>query len=328
MGPSSTVPASTDTLPPTSAQSTTDRPAPSTTDVPERAAPPTVDDLLALGRPIVLAHAGGEDVHPHSTPYGFAESVAAGVDMLDMDVQLTADGVLVVQHDDTVDRTTNATGRIDAMTYEELFALDNAYWFTLDCVCKDRPAEDYVFRGIRTGDVAPPAGYTADDFVIPRFRDIATRFPDMPLNIEVKGSGETALAAARVLAQELHELGREDSSVVTSFDDAAMAEFIAAGAVEVTPGLGASSAWVLDGTPLPDGMRILQLPVEYQGLEVLTPDVIARSHAAGYVIWVWPNDAAFENPDGYRRLLEMGMDGLNINRPEEGVAVVESFTSG
>jgi hypothetical protein len=52
--------------------------------------PLSIDELLALGRPIVLSHAGGEDVHPHSTPFAYAESVDAGVDMLDLDVQLTA----------------------------------------------------------------------------------------------------------------------------------------------------------------------------------------------------------------------------------------------
>src|SRR5690606_11840272 len=68
----------------------------------------TVAEVLGLDRPVVLAHAGGDDIHPHDTPFGFDRSAAAGVDVLDMDVQLSSDGVLVVQHDDTVDRTTEA----------------------------------------------------------------------------------------------------------------------------------------------------------------------------------------------------------------------------
>ena len=73
--------------------------------------PATVADLLALGRPIVLAHTGGEDEFPGSTMFAFGESMKAGVDMLDLNVQLTHDGVLVIQHDDTVDRTTTAPAR-------------------------------------------------------------------------------------------------------------------------------------------------------------------------------------------------------------------------
>lgn len=315
--PATTVPATTEPA----------TPAPATTAAPLPAA--TVDDLLALGRPIVLAHAAGEDEFPHSTPYGYAQSVAAGVDMLDLDVQLTGDGVLIVQHDGDVDRTTDGTGEVASMTYEQVAALDNAYWFTADCVCRDQPEEAYVYRGIRTGDVAPPAGATADDFAIPRFRDIVERWPDMPLNIEIKGEGAIAVEAARVLAAELTELDRLDAAVVTSFDDTvvtAFGEF--APTVELTPGLGLSTAWVLDRTPLPGGMRILQLPPEYNGLEVLTPEVVTASHDAGYVIWVWPNDRVWENAAGYRQLLDMGMDGLNINYPGLGVAAVQDWIAG
>ncbi|MBS1836773.1 MAG: hypothetical protein JST64_03655, partial [Actinobacteria bacterium] len=90
----------------------------STTSPPPAAS--TVDAVLALRRPIVLAHAGGDDIHPHDTPFGFDRSAAMGVDVLDMDVQMSRDGVLVVQHDDTVDRTTNGTGKVASMTYREL----------------------------------------------------------------------------------------------------------------------------------------------------------------------------------------------------------------
>jgi hypothetical protein len=84
---------------------------------------------------------------------------------------------------------------------------------------------------------------------------------------------------------------------------------------------------VLDGTPLPDGMRILQVPPEYEGLEVLTPEMIAVSKAAGYLIWVWPNDRSYENADGYRDLLDLGMDGLNINFPALGVEAVQDWVA-
>jgi glycerophosphoryl diester phosphodiesterase len=335
VSPASSVPSAADTVTPsTSAAPETTQDTTATTDpatiTVEMAGPAqTVDELLELGRPIVLAHAGGEDQFPHSTAYAFAQSAAAGVDMLDLDVQLTGDGVLVVHHDSDIDRTTNGTGDVAAMTYAELSAYDNAYWFTAECVCRDQPDEAYVYRGIRTGDVPPPAGATPDDFAVPRFRDIVERWPDIPLNIEIKGTGEPAIAAAEVLAAELTELDRLDASVVTSFDDTVVEAFAElAPTVELTPGLGLSTAWVLDSTPLPDGMRILQLPPEYQGLEVLTPEVIERSHAAGYVIWVWPNDRAYENADGYRRLLEMGMDGLNINFPALGIDAVRQFMAG
>jgi glycerophosphoryl diester phosphodiesterase len=320
---STTTPAGRDTDPPDPGSMRVDT---GTSEPAPAREPLTIDELLALGRPIVLAHAGGEDVHPHSTPYAYAESVAAGVDMLDFDVRLTADGVLVVHHDDTVDRTTNGTGAVGDMTFGELRALDDAYWFTRDCVCRGRPESEYVHRGVRTGERTAPKGYDDADFAIARLRDIVTRFPSMPLNIEIKSTGHHALEAARVLAAELAELGRLEHAVVTSFEDAVNDEFrrLAPGA-EVSPGVGAASAWVLGRAPLPDGMRILQLPPEFQGVDVLSPEVIAESKAAGYPIWVWPNDRALENAAGYARFLAMGLDGLNANDPAVAVAAVRAF---
>ena len=82
---------------------------------------------------------------------------------------------------------------------------------------------------------------------------------------------------------------------------------------------------MLERTPLPDGMRILQLPPEFQGIEVLTAEVIADSTAAGYPIWVWPNDRALEDAAGYARFLEMGIVGLNANDPAVAVEAVRTF---
>ena len=325
---SSTVP----TTPAATGTPTTTSPVPTTTATTTTALPApaaTVDDLLHLGRPIVLAHTGGEDEFPASTMFAFGESMKAGVDMLDLNVQLTHDGVLVVHHDDAVDGATNGTGKLAELDYPAIRALDDAYWFTAECVCKDRPESAYLYRGMRTGERPPPAGYTADDFAIPTLRELIARYPDVPLNIEVKGAGESAVAAARELISELTELGRLDATVISSFDDQVVdAVRSMAPSVEISPGVGAAGAWVLSGTPLPAGERILQLPPRYEGVEVLTPDVIARSHAAGYVIWVWPDDRSLENASGYASLLAAGMDGLNINFPATGVAALQQFVAG
>ena len=284
----------------------------------------SVTDILALDRPVILAHASGENIHPHSTPFGFADSVSEGVDILDLDVQLSKDGVLVVQHDETVDRTTNSTGNVADMTYDELLALDNAYWFTLSCTCADQPEADYIYRGIRTGDKEPPAGYTADDFIIPKFADIVARYPDHMLNIEIKGKYPAAIPAAQELARILTEAGALDRAVVTSFDDKMVEEFHKlAPSVEMTPGLDATSNWVLKRTPLADGMRILQVPPDYQGIKVLTDQLVKDSHAAGYVLWIWPNERKWENTAGYQELLDMGVDGINAADPTTAIALVK-----
>lgn len=287
----------------------------------------TIEELLALGRPIVLAHTAGEDEFPASTLFAFGESVKAGVDMLDLNVNLTGDDDLLVQHDDTVDRNTDGVGTVADMTVEELQRFDAAYWFSADCAdCRDRPDSDYLYRGIRTGAVPPPTGYTADDFSLPTLRQLVERFPEIPLNVEIKGTGEVAMRAAEVLAQQLEELGRSEATVVSSFEDDVVAFFNSiAPEVEVSPGLDVLTRYVLEGVDPPTGMRILQLPPEYSGVTVITPELVARSTAKGYPIWVWPNSRELENLAAYRGFLDMGVVGLNINFPAQGVQAVEQY---
>lgn len=301
----------------TGAEATTTLPPPEAT---------TVAEVLALDRPVVLAHAGGENVSPHSTPYAYDRAVEAGVDVLDMDLQLSADGVLVVHHDEDVDRTTDGTGDVGDMTYEELNALDNAHWFTEDCsACTDRPEADYVLRGVRTGEVDPPEGASPDDFAITSFTEMLERYPDHVVNLEIKGEYPDDVPAAEELARVLTEAERLDSAIVTAFeDDLAEAFHELVPQVAITPGLAAMTDYVLGGTPLPPERTIVQIPPEYQDIEVLTPDLVERAGRDGLVLWIWPNSRDWENAEGYRRLLDLGVDGINAADPPTAVEVVRS----
>lgn len=322
--PATTAAATTTTV------ATTTTAAPTTTTavtipVPKPAAS-DVAGLLKLGRPVVLAHAGGENAHPHSTAYAYADSVAAGVDLIDLDVQLTKDGVLIVHHDDTVDRTTNTTGKVADLTYAEIAKLDNSHWFTMSCTCKDQPDADYIFRGVRTGARPAPAGYTPDDFGIATFEQIAKRFPDHVLNIEIKGKAPEAIPAATELARLIKALGRENSTIVTAFDDPlneAFHEMLPS--VNITPGLGETSEFVLSNKVPKPGRTILQVPPVYNGITVLTPNLVERANAAGLVLWIWPNERKWENLAGYTELLQMGVHGLNAADPAQALAAVKAF---
>ncbi len=309
-----TVPATTSSTTSTSTTTST-----TTTTVPAPPPAATIADLLALGRPLVLAHTGGEDEFPGSTMFAFGESMKAGVDMLDLNVRLTADGVVIIQHDATVDRLTNGTGEVADMDLATIQALDDAYNF--------RSSDgEFVYRGIRTGERPPPPGYSPDDFAVPTLRQLIERYPDVPLNVEIEGDGEPGAAIATATVALLTELGRLDATVLSSFKDGVVdvLEQLAPTA-EISPGLQASADWVLNDIPLPAGQRILQLPPTYEGLSVLTPEVIQRSHAAGYLIWVWPDNSDLENQQAYLDFLNQGMDALNINFPAQGVAAVRDY---
>lgn len=278
----------------------------------------TVAEVLALGRPVVLAHASGEESHPHSSMYGYITSARLGVDVLDFDVWLSSDGVLVVQHDATTGRTADQDLVVSDSTFEQLHALDNAYWFTASCTCTGQPDAAYVWRGVRSGAVPPPDGFTPEDFAIQSFENVLHTFPGWVLNIEIKGKAPDAFAAADELARLLAEYEALDRAVVTSFDDAVVDYFHQiAPSVAMTPGLNMSTEFVLGGVVPPDWAHIMQVPPVYEGLEVFTPAYVAAAKAAGLVTWVWPNGG--ESYELYRQLLELGADGINAAKPAEAL---------
>lgn len=267
-------------------------------------------------RVLVIAHAGGENEGPHSTLYAYEQAVANGAEVLEGDVRLTADGVLVVHHDATVDATTDGTGRVDEMTYDQLFALDHGYKYTpYQWSCGACPEEDYVFRGVRTGAEPPPDGHTPEDFTIPTARQLFEQFPDHFLDLEIKESGPVAQAAAEALIALIEEFDAQDRTIVVSFDEPTV-EYVRQnlpGAI-TSPGVQGMTEWFLDPSArLSD--PIIQIPPSFSGIEVLSAELVQRAHDEGVAVWVWMNGSEQENYEYYTELVELGVDGLLVSRP-------------
>ncbi len=107
----------------------------------------------------VIAHRGGGGEWPGETCYAFEQALKAGVDILEMDVHRTRDGVLVLMHDKTLDATTNGSGLIKEKDYAEIKDLDAAYTWPM-----------HRGKGIK----------------IPRLEEVFDRFPNVRMNIEIK----------------------------------------------------------------------------------------------------------------------------------------------
>ncbi len=271
-----------------------------------------------LGQRVMdMAHSGGEDEAPMNTLYAFERAAGLGADMLETDVQLTGDGDLAVIHDATVDDSTDRTGRVDAYTMDQLRAMDAAYWFVPGrSTVHDDPAAEYPLRGARTAEVEVP-GHTPSDFGVPSLSDVLAAFPDMPVNIEIKGSGteESYLACARELAAQLNDSGRTDV-IVGSFSDEALALFHElAPQVPMSAGQEAMTAYFLSGTPLPEGVVALQMPITFSGLRVVTRDFVDRAHADGYAVHAWFSGSAPDDAATYAEVLDTCVDGVMPAKP-------------
>jgi len=246
---------------------------------------------------LVFAHRGGCALGPENTLAAFDRGIQAGADGLELDVQLSADGVVVVHHDLTLDRTTSATGPLAARTADDLARVDAGCRFTAGAA--------HPFRGQGIG--------------VPTLREVLRRYPDAPIIIEMKvDSGEMGEAVAR----EVRLAGAVDRVCAAGYGARS-----AAAARAALPEMACSAChrevrlavyrtlarWPVRGARH-DGYQI----PEWNGyLRIASPRFIRYAHEAGMKVQVWTVD---EEPD-MRRLLEWGADGLISNRPDLAVRV-------
>ena len=272
-------------------------------------------------RVLNIAHQGGEIEAPSNTLFAFKTAKEKGADVLELDVHATADGELVVIHDATVDRTTNGEGRVDQMTLEEIKKLDAAHWFIPDCgTCVEESNSLYTYRGYATGvRPIPPelSGFQPNDFKIPTLREVLDTFPRDFINIEIKATAPETQPYEDKLAALLEEFGRTDDTIVVSFLDHAVELFKTyAPDVHTATGTGEAGAfWASTQGPLPGTPSLrhqaLQVPIEFNGVTVVTEEFVKEAHANGLAVHVWTiNDRA-----EMEWLIEIGVDGIMTDRP-------------
>ena len=210
--------------------------------------------------------------------------------MLEMDVRSTRDGEVVVIHDDTVDRTTDGAGRIRDLTFQEVQELDAGYHFR-------SPEGRHRFRG--------------KGVRIPRFEDVLVALPGVRMNVEAKDAH-----SASGLVDAVIRHGAQDRVLVAAEVERHRRS------VRGYPGpWGASrkdlfqfffmihAPWGRHFTPQCDA---LQIPEFYFGVRVLSHRFMAAAHGRNLPIHVWTVD----DPDDMRRLVAMGVDGIQTDRPD------------
>jgi glycerophosphoryl diester phosphodiesterase len=159
-----------------------------------------VHPLLSLERRPVVGHRGNAAHAPENTLESFEQAVALGVDALEFDVRLTADGHVVVHHDPTVARTTGGAGAVAALDLAALRALDAGPRFTRD------GGATFPFR--------------ERGFRIPTLDEVLERHASTPLLIEIKTP-----AAAAPTRRLLERHGAESRVIVDAFDSACLTPF-------------------------------------------------------------------------------------------------------
>lgn len=267
-------------------------------------------------RVLTYAHQGGAREGPSSTLWAIRRALAAGAGAIELDVHATADSHLVVCHDPTVDRTTEGTGAIAAMTLAEVQALDNAHWWSPGSVV-DHETGPWPLRGRAATD---------PELRIPTLRTVLETFPGVPLNLDIKQTAPAVEPYEHLLAGVLAEFGRTDDVIVASFLDAATDAFSAlAPDVHTSCGTGATASFfyaVRDGAT-PPGTRHVALQVPHSfGEQVLVDQAfVDAAHTLDLAVHVWTID----DPDEMRALLALGVDGIMTDVPSVCAGVVAAY---
>lgn len=260
---------------------------------------------LPPDRPLVIAHRGGSGIFPENTLAAFLGAVELGVDALELDIHRTADGVPVVIHDETVDRTTDGSGRVDGLTLAELRQLDAGYRFHPP----GSPGE-FPYRG---------RGVT-----VPTLREVFAALPDEHLIVEVK---EDDPALADAVTDLVREFDREELTIAASFHHDVLLRFR-----QVAPEIATHAsrpevirflpaAWLgLEGLFTTDYQAFL-VPPRSGPLPVTTRRFLRAAENRNIFTAAW----TVNDPVEMERLLARGIGGLITDRPDLARGLVEGY---
>lgn len=294
-------------------------------------APQPLENPWLAREPLNVAHQGGNHEAPGNTLFAINESVFQGpANAFEVDLHLTADDHVVALHDPTVDRTTNGSGAVSSMTLDEIKELDPAYWWAPgNGTDHDAAPEDYVYRGVATGDQAPPTGYEANDFRIPTLHEILTLVEEQAgdgpapyMVLEVKATSQHWRPLAQEVVAEVQAHGLTESVMVGSFNDVSTTAVKGlAPSMSTSPGLAEAAGWWASaqgpapGSPLPQHEAV-QLPPSYSvggspSFETMNRDMVEDAHRHDLAVHVW----TINTEAGMHHWLDQGVEGILTDRP-------------
>ncbi|MBT5048605.1 MAG: glycerophosphodiester phosphodiesterase [Rhodospirillaceae bacterium] len=231
--------------------------------------------------PRLIAHRGASIEAPENTLAAIARAADRGAGGVELDVAISADGVPVILHDDTLDRTTNGTGPVIDQPYPALAQLNAGSWFSKE------------FDGERLPTLAAAASLILDR--------------RMALNLEIKPSpGQDRRTAERAIAVLTACWPSHGRLVLSSFSVEAL---------EIARDLAPHWPRGLITDAPPANWREMLSSLDCASLHCaassVTPSLVEEIHQEGYRLVVW----TVNNVAKARKLLALGVDGIITDDP-------------
>lgn len=234
--------------------------------------------MLQGAMPIGIAHRGGSWESPENSERAFRHSVDLGFSFIETDVRATSDGVAVVFHDARLDRTTDGSGLVREMTWQEVAKAN--------------------IHGREP---------------IMRLDELLRKFPSTRFNIDVKE--ENAVAP---FLGVLRAAGAWPRVCVASFNHGRLSRLRRLAGPRLASSLSPREVLALRMTAsdlpfwwTPPAAACVQIPIEMGGIRFVEPRLIQTAHSLGWQVHVWTVD----DEDTISRLIDLGVDGIMSDRP-------------
>ncbi len=255
--------------------------------------------------PRVVAHRGDSKHFPENTIEAFLSAVKMKIDVIETDVHLSKDDVVVIWHDDTLDRNTNGSGRIEDHSLQELLEFDAGYTFTKD------GGKTYPFRDKNVKLC------TLEEALVKcpnqRFNiDLKTndlKIVDEFIKVVRKHNAEHRVCCASFHLSNLLSIREKAPDILTSVTTE-----------EVRPLLFKQKLNILP-KKLSERKIIFQVPVSQGLIKVITPRFIKMMHQRGAIIMVW----TINEEEEMRRLFKMGVDSIMSDDPATVIKVAKEL---
>lgn len=241
-------------------------------------------------RTLSIAHRGGAGLWPEETMVAFHGAADLGVDILEMDLQATSDGVVICMHDHSVDRTTGGVGNVKQMSFAEIEQLDAGYQFTPDS------GTTYPYRG--------------QGLTVPSFESVLAAFPQAYFIAEIK---QTEPSIVEPVVEIITRLDVVDRIIIASISDEALRQ-VRTQVPGAHTSLGLAEMTDLVMLVVPEGREDWEAPAVFVHAPFETVDdaMLSFSNRHGLKIHAWTvNDRLTMG-----LLIEMGVHGIMTDDPQ------------
>lgn len=240
-------------------------------------------------KPIIYAHRGASAICPENTMIAFKKAVELGSTGIECDVQMTKDGVLIICHDEYLERTTDGKGLLKDYTLAELQKLDAGSWMDKKFAGEKLPTLDELLEFVKKTGIL--------------------------LNIELKnGIIEYSGLEERVITA-VKSFDLANKVIVSSFNHESVHRF-----KQMTTDIKAGILYMEPLYRVWEYLEKIGCECAHPYLQAINPSIAQEMKKRSYII----NTFTVDSPDFAKRMIEMGVDGMITNYPDKILEVVEN----